>query len=196
MTSALIVFMKNPALGKVKTRLAYTLGDEEALSIYHRLLDHTRSVTNKLSMDLIIYYTDYVDLNDGWDSTTKFLQCSGDLGQKMAQAFKEQLSKYDQVCGIGTDCAELSQQHLGEAFNILETSDFVIGPANDGGYYLLGMNKFEPSIFEGIEWSTSAVLSQTINKLESKEASYSLLPELIDVDTIEDWEKVLDKFQE
>lgn len=192
---ALIIFAKNPELRKVKTRLAKAVGDEAALEIYHKLLTHTQEQTAQAQVDLIVYYTTYIDEKDIWINTQKKLQCHGDLGNKMAQAISNELKKYEKVCIIGTDCAELNSSHLKEAFQKLEENDFVIGPANDGGYYLLGMKSFEPSLFEGIDWSTDKVFSQTIKAISLLNRSYAQLPELIDVDTIEDWNRVQENFK-
>ena len=118
----------------------------------------------------------------------------GDLGLKMQHAIEEQLLINEKVCIIGTDCAELKQEHLESAFVALGQNDFVLGPANDGGYYLLGLKSSHPELYQNIDWSTEVVLSQTIDRIKSLKKSYFLLPELIDVDTEEDWNLVLDKF--
>lgn len=192
---ALIVFAKNPELGKVKTRLAKSIGDHEALEVYKQLILHTQKQTVLNHAELVVYYSESIDTNDGWTAANRELQADGDLGMKMSQAFSNELAQYDKVCIIGTDCGELNYNHLNEAFDRLTDHDFVIGPANDGGYYLLGMKSFEPSLFEGVDWSTDQVLRQTIDKMTALEKSYFLLPELIDVDTREDWEKVKENFK-
>ncbi|MEP3389512.1 MAG: TIGR04282 family arsenosugar biosynthesis glycosyltransferase [Reichenbachiella sp.] len=192
---ALIIFAKNPELGEVKTRLAKAVGDEAALDIYYQLLAYTQEQTAKAQIDLIVYYTTHIDEKDNWINTQKKLQCDGDLGNKMAQAISSELEKYEKVCIIGTDCAQLKSFHIQGAFQKLEEHDIVIGPANDGGYYLLGMKSFEPSLFEGIDWSTDKVFSQTIKAISLLNRNYAQLPELIDVDTIEDWNKVQENFK-
>ncbi|WP_420580968.1 TIGR04282 family arsenosugar biosynthesis glycosyltransferase [Reichenbachiella sp.] len=191
---ALIVFTKNPELGKVKTRLAQSVGNEMALDIYRKLLAYTQEQTTNIEADLIVYYTQQVDQNDHWKKATRKMQAGGDLGHRMAAAFREEFKEYDRICIVGTDCAELTATHILQAFKELKNNDFVLGPANDGGYYLLGMKAFESGLFEGIDWSTDQVINQTIQAISALNKNYALLPELIDVDTIEDWERVSSNF--
>ncbi|MEO9803118.1 MAG: TIGR04282 family arsenosugar biosynthesis glycosyltransferase [Reichenbachiella sp.] len=192
---ALIIFVKNPELGKVKTRLAKNVGDDEALRIYKKLLDFTQKESSKANADSKVYYSSEITKKDIWVNAQKKKQHSGDLGAKMAAAFQEELVAYRKVCIIGTDCAELTSEVIDQAFNALDSKDFVLGPANDGGYYLLGMKDHHPQLFEDVEWSTSAVLNQTIEKIKLMNADYVLLPELIDVDTLKDWELVMENFK-
>lgn len=192
---ALIIFTKNPELGKVKTRLARSTGDEMALEIYRKLIAHTQKEIVQSGIDLIVYYSSMIEANDGWKATSKRLQSEGDLGNKMSEAFKIELEVYDKVCIIGTDCGELATAHIQQAFAKLADHDFVIGPANDGGYYLLGMKSFHPEIFQDVDWSTDQVLIQTMDKINALQETFYLLPELIDVDTIEDWDIVKGNFQ-
>ena len=192
---ALIIFTKNPELGKVKTRLATSVGDIEALRIYKLLVAHTQKIVRSINVDVIIYYSENIDFNDAWKATNRKIQTNGDLGIKMAEAIKSELNQYKKVCVIGTDCGELDESHLISAFDRLDEFDFVLGPANDGGYYLLGMATFEESIFQGINWSTSEVLFQTKNRISDLNKSYFLLPTLVDVDTLEDWKLVRDKLE-
>lgn len=192
--NALIIFAKNPELGKVKTRLAKEVGDEEALAIYHKLLAWTQRETFRVSATCIVYYTSSIDDHDPWKANKK-LQADGDLGQKMSSAFQEQLTQFDKVCIIGTDCAGLTTELIDQAFAAMDANDIVLGPANDGGYYLLGMKTYHQALFEEIAWSSELVLSQTIKRINTLKKSYQLLPELIDVDTIEDWNLVKDNFR-
>lgn len=192
---ALIIFAKNPELGKVKTRLAKSVGDEAALDIYNQLIAYTQEQTAQAGVDLVVYYTEHLDEHDNWLHAIKKVQTSGNLGNRMATAFQAELEKYERVCIIGTDCAELTTTIIRKAFSMLEDNDFVLGPANDGGYYLLGMKSFERSLFGGIDWSTNKVLNQTIETISELDRSYALLPELVDVDTIEDWEMVKENFR-
>ena len=119
----------------------------------------------------------------------KHLQSPGDLGTKMRTAFKENLEAHQKVVIIGSDCASLSPEIVTTAFLELEHHDFVIGPAMDGGYYLLGMKQYFPQVFADIAWSTDQVCASTIERIQSIPASYFLLPELSDIDYAEDWEK-------
>ncbi len=190
--NALIIFIKNPELGKVKTRLAKTTGPQRALKIYLQLLAHTRDIAMAVKhIDRKLYYSNYIAPDDNWPAShfEKCLQTKGNLGLKMAAAFQETLQEYSKAVIIGSDCASLTPQILSDAFHTLEHHDFVIGPATDGGYYLLGMKQFTPALFENIAWSTETVLSTTIQRIEALRQSFRLLPELSDIDHEEDWIK-------
>lgn len=191
MSNALLVFIKNPEKGKVKTRLAKTLGDDQALRIYLALLEHTRRIALSLEVERYVFYSSFIEKNDAWLAADfhQQLQSSGDLGERMATAFGTAFKKNEKVVIIGSDCASLTPAIVQAAFEQLDVHDFVIGPAIDGGYYLLGMKTFEPSVFEGIEWSTETVLSSTIQQIENLQKRYVLLEELSDIDYQEDWEK-------
>ncbi|MEM1219801.1 MAG: TIGR04282 family arsenosugar biosynthesis glycosyltransferase [Bacteroidota bacterium] len=191
LSTALILFVKNPELGKVKTRLAKDAGDENALKIYKALLGHTREITVDLPLDRLLYYSTWIEENDEWDETQfkKRLQKGDDLGSRMSNAFAEAFNQYERVLIIGSDCAQLNEQMIEHAIEQLKFYPFVIGPSEDGGYYLLGMQKFTPSVFEDIPWSTKEVLLHTLDRIRDLEASYYLLPKLSDIDYLEDWKK-------
>lgn len=194
------VFIKNPEKGKVKTRLAVTLGDLEALKVYKLLLSYTRGVVLQVEAQKEVWYSSFIDHEDDWDGNvfSKKLQRGFDLGERMKRAFGISFGEegLQSVVLIGSDCAELTQEILEEAFTKLRTHELVLGPAEDGGYYLIGMSKFIPDIFDEIEWSTKNVLNQTISNAERAGVSFSLLVELSDVDTIEDWEKIKEKLSD
>jgi hypothetical protein len=188
-----MVFVKNPELGKAKTRLAKSVGDKEALHIYKRLLSYTRGVLAAVDAQKEVWYSSFVGKDDEWDSSkyNKKLQTEGNLGEKMFAAFKEGASlSFDKMVLIGSDCAELGKEHLQKAFDQLGSNDVVIGPAKDGGYYLIGMRKPHQELFEGIAWSTGSVLEQTMEKAQSLSLNVFLLDPLSDVDELEDWKKV------
>ena len=107
----------------------------------------------------------------------------------MSHAFKKAFETHQKVVIIGSDCASLTKEIVEKAYKALNTNPFVIGPAIDGGYYLLGMNQYFPQVFENIEWSTPSVFPKTIEIIENLGKSYFLLPELSDIDTEEDWKK-------
>ena len=183
----LIVFTKNPELGKCKTRLAKTIGDINALKVYKHLLQHTAKVTQEIKADKEVFYSQEPIQKDDFSSTyfSKKTQTGLDLGEKMNNAFQQGfLNKYEKVVIIGSDLFDLETTDIEEAFAQLEQSDYVMGPAKDGGYYLLGMKKFTPEIFQQINWSTSTVLEETLQLLENKKVV--LLQEKNDIDTIED----------
>lgn len=190
MKEALIIFVRHPELGKVKTRLAKTMGDENALTIYKLLLQHTHAVTVDLPCDKYVYYTDSIPEQDVWaqESYHKKKQQGNILGEKMHHAFTEVFAKgYTAVQIIGSDCATLTGAIIQQGFSSLEKNDVVIGPSTDGGYYLLGMQKPIAQIFTNKLWSTDTVLQQTINDIEVLSLSYALLPVLTDIDTEADW---------
>jgi len=190
-SAAIIIFIKNAEKGKVKTRLASTLGDDKALQIYKALLEHTRNTVLSIPVERLLYYSSYINLEDDWPESEfhKYLQPQGNLGERISYAFEKAFKSFQNVIIVGSDCPTLSKQILTEAFKQLRQHPFVIGPAKDGGYYLLGMRQFTPSVFENIEWSTDTVLPDTIRAITKTGASYHLLPELSDVDYEEDWER-------
>lgn len=190
MKQAIIIFVRKPELGKVKTRLAASVGQEKALEIYKELLQHTHNAVLNVAADKFIFYTEAAEENDLWSEKDfiKKTQAFGDLGHKMKTAFAEVfVAGYEKVVIIGSDCLQLTEEIIIEAFEKLSTHEAVIGPANDGGYYLLGMKKLLPFLFENIEWSTEQVYSQTTDSLLQRNISFATLITLIDIDTEEDW---------
>lgn len=187
--TALIIFVKKPETGKVKTRLAESIGDEKALQVYQKLLERTLVVTQPLAIDKFVYYSPEIVQNDLWNEALYFkaLQSEGDLGHKMLTAFQERFAAgYQQVCIIGSDCYQLNSTILEQAFEELRQHDVVIGPSTDGGYYLLGMKKPIPQLFQHKPWSTAQVLEETVAEIKRQQLSCFLLPELTDVDREED----------
>lgn len=194
---ALIVFARNPELAKCKTRLAKAVGNEAALNIYKYLLEHTAHISKDLKADKYVFYSENIKTNDLWNNTIfrKKLQFGHDLGAKMENAFLElfQLG-YEKIIIIGSDLLDLTTKHITEAFETLNNQDIVIGPAKDGGYYLLGMKNMHSKIFKNKDWGSSSVLKNTLNDIQN--STFSLLEELNDIDTFEDIKpyKELNKF--
>lgn len=183
----LIIFQKNLQLGKAKTRIAASVGNEMALDIYKSLISFTQAVVNPLEVQKIIFYSDYLP-NERPDQFESAVQVGQDLGDKMANAFDLIFKSGSSKCVlIGSDCGQLTTEILGSAFEALEEVDVTLGPARDGGYYLIGMKQLNRKIFEDITWSTNEVAAQTILRIKNSGLSYRLLPELSDVDTFEDW---------
>ncbi|WP_437369955.1 TIGR04282 family arsenosugar biosynthesis glycosyltransferase [Maribacter litoralis] len=183
----LLIFTRNPELGKGKRRLAATIGDQAAFNIYKFLLDHTVTITKNLYAEKQVYYSEEIWEDDIWDNKkfAKKLQTGDDLGERMANAFQEGFQKeYQKIIIIGSDMLDLSQEDLEAAFKALEKNDFVIGPAEDGGYYLLGMKKFMPELFKNKSWGTETVLKDTLADLENE--TTALLETKNDVDYYED----------
>ena len=166
MSKALIIFIKNPVLGKVKTRLAATVGNLKAFEVYKKLLNHTRKITLLIDADKFLFYSDFLNREDEWsnDRFVKHLQKGNDLGERMCNAFEYIfLNKYQKVIIIGSDCIDLSTSVIEDAYMLLDDTDVVIGPAKDGGYYLLGMKNPHQCLFRNVSWSTSQALKQTLS---------------------------------
>lgn len=186
----LIIFTKNPEIGKVKTRLAKSLGDKAALDIYKFLLSHTVSATTNLEIDKWVYYSEKIPKKDVWPSEAfhKKVQTGRDLGEKMFNACQEAFkSGYKRVIIIGSDLLDIKQQDLTYAFLELKKNDIVIGPASDGGYYLLGMKSLNSKVFKNKAWSTPSVLPDTLKDLEGKKIK--ILETRNDIDEIQDIEE-------
>ncbi|WP_378178888.1 TIGR04282 family arsenosugar biosynthesis glycosyltransferase [Aquimarina sp. SS2-1] len=183
----LMIFTRNPELGKCKTRLAGTIGDEAALEVYELLLKHTVTITKNLALTKEVHYSEKIRDNDIWDSHSydKKQQEGEDLGDRMYNAFQNGFKAgYTNIIIIGSDMYDLSQADLEQAFDMLETHDYVIGPAEDGGYYLLGMKTLNSQVFNNKSWGTATVLKNTLNDLE--QTNIKLLEERNDVDYYED----------
>lgn len=190
--NVIIVFQKNLILGKVKTRLAKTIGNEEALNIYKSLIRTTYSELSKLKdADIVVYLSDYVEelpFDIKGKNYSIFAQHGLDLGERMKHAFEETFALgYEKCLIIGTDCPELSMKEMQSAIDNLSNHDVVFGPAEDGGYYLMGKKKLIPSLLQGINWSTDEVLSKSIEKIEKENLTLKLLERLGDIDTEKDW---------
>jgi rSAM/selenodomain-associated transferase 1 len=185
-----LVFQKNAILGKVKTRLASGMGEPRALEIYSHLIQSTYSVLEDVLAPVWTYYSDFIPETINPPTAKSFVQEGQDLGVRMANAIARSFeSGMEKVVLIGTDCPTLQSQHLNEAFEALSNSDLVLGPATDGGYYLIGMKSKADYLFEGISWSTAEVLSQTLAVATAHGLHFTLLDELSDIDTQEDWER-------
>lgn len=190
--TALIIFVRNPIYGKVKTRLAKDIGDKKALQVYHLLLNHTLDITQPLKCSKFVYYSDEVNDQDIWDNKgyIKRLQNGNDLGKRMYYAIKELFdSGFTKVLIIGSDCLQLKTEILEEAIFMLDQNSAVLGPAIDGGYYLLGLTSLIPDLFVNKEWSTDKVAQQTLDDFVRLGISYDLLEELNDIDDASDLEK-------
>ncbi len=183
----LIIFTRNPELGKCKTRLAAKVGDQNALDIYKFLLTHTVNITKDLDVSKQVHYSVAIRDNDIWENSIfdKKQQIGKDLGIRMQNAFKQGFADgYETIIIIGSDMYDMNMSDLKEAFNQLNQNDFVVGPAKDGGYYLLGMRIFNPDVFQNKEWGTATVLKDTLIDLKNKKTK--LLQLRNDVDYYED----------
>ena len=194
-TNALLIFTRNPELGKVKTRLAKTIGDAKALAVYNDLLLHTMQKTQQLDCDKFVFYDSTIVEEDIWPTANyqKKLQASGDLGQRMQQAFEDLFELGYQNCIIiGSDLFDMKTIIIEDAFEKMLTNDVVIGPAEDGGYYLLGLKKSTALIFENKKWGTETVFQETLKDLKGQQVG--LLQTLNDIDTFEDLQQSIYSF--
>ena len=183
----LLIFTRNPEPGKVKKRLAASIGDKAALEIYKSLLHHTAEITKRLPVDKEVYYSEKIEKNDSWDDKIydKTVQKGEDLGERMKNAFQKGFAAgYTNIIIIGSDLYDLHQEDLDKAFKALQTSDYVIGPAQDGGYYLLGMKSLNAAVFERKAWSTKTVFQDTLKDLNEKKTT--ILEIRNDIDYVED----------
>lgn len=196
---ALIIFIKNPELGKVKTRLAATIGDHNALKVYHFLSNHAKEVALKLNADRFLFYSSFIDDSDIWDKEyfiKKLQDSSPDLGQKMFTAFSQLKDQgYQKVMIMGSDCYDINVDILKEGFCQLDSHEVVLGPAFDGGYYAIGFNfnllaekDLLTDVFLNKTWSHDQVASEAKSAIAKHGFSLHQLPTLSDVDVEADIE--------
>ncbi len=182
----LIIFARKPVLGKVKTRLAATMGAEKALNIYKRLLARTHTVASAAHCERFAFLTEK-DEDDFWKGFSCELQTGESLGDRMHAAFSLLFSNgYERCIVIGSDCPGLTTFIIDNAFESLKLNDIVIGAAEDGGYYLLGMKKLHSSLFKNKDWSTKYVFAQTVKDIQEHGLPYKTMPVLTDVDEEKD----------
>jgi uncharacterized protein len=185
----LVIFCREPIKGKVKTRLAHSIGEARTLQIYRNLLSNTIQSAKELDCQILLLVTDPITktVHLDWTESLPFeIQCGGDLGQRMSMVFERYCKEGRSVILMGSDCPDLDSAHLKSAIDGLKHADVVLGPASDGGYYLIGMKKHHPELFINIEWSSDKVLMKTLEKIKSIDANLHLLPVLTDIDTEED----------
>ena len=190
--NAIIIFSKNINLGTVKTRIAKTLGEEMALNIYKELLEYTESILDNMNVPRYIFWDLEVPINPEYFTHKAYLhkiQRGENLGERIENAFYEILKIHKNVLIIGTDCPYLTIHHLEESFDSLKNYDYCIGPASDGGYYLLGLKEFSPNWFRNITWSTKKVFSETQSNAKEMDLEGYVLPILSDVDEEVDYYK-------
>ncbi len=190
-----LVFLKVPTLGQGKTRLANTMGANAALGVAKFLLHRTLAACAPLP-NVRLYYTPSTErqtvhpwIQPGWSFHP---QADGMLGQRLFQAFQEAFDEGARgVQVIGTDCPDMITNDLLDAEEGLEQHDVVIGPAQDGGYWLLGMRRFIPELFDDIPWSTDQVLGCTLKRAHELSLRVFILRTLTDIDTEADWRSFL-----
>ena len=190
--NALIIFVRYPEKGKVKTRLAKSLGDEFALSFYKTITENFISeIRDKTDFKVYIFYAGTLKrfkilewLGEEFD----YQEQSGlNLGERMADAFRKAFwDEFEKAVIIGTDIPDINIDSVRNSFKDLEDNDIVITPSHDGGYCLLGMKSFHPELFENIEWSSSLVFGSTLKKCSDKGLKVHVYAKLFDIDTEDD----------
>jgi len=182
----IIVFVKNNQPGKVKTRLAKTIGNEAASHIYDHLVKTTLESVNEVKADKHIYFSNYTE-DASFSQHERYVQEGEDLGSRMLNAFEKGFDKgYEEIVLIGSDLPDLSSTLIENAFHKLKVNDLVFGPAEDGGYYLIAMKNLITKVFLNKPWSQSKLLEITLNELQETNFKVALLETLNDIDTFED----------
>ncbi len=203
-SAALVIFAKAPVPGQVKTRLCPPLTPDEAATLHGSFvldtLERTKLAATKLKLPIDRYLACapsstlvFFQIMEERQSVKLIDQIGNDLGARMQQAFDALFAKgYQRVLIVGTDIPSLPLEHYKQALALLETNDLVLGPALDGGYYLIGLTRPAPTLFADIPWSTDRVLSLTREKATALELKTALLPPWRDIDTIDDLTALID----
>ena len=181
----LIIFVRNLIRGKVKTRLAAHIGPDAAMEVYQQLLQHISQITTGIDAVRELHYSEEVPDQDLWQNVLRKLQKGKDLGERMEEAFRQGFEAgYRKIVLIGSDIPDLRKEDIEAAFSALRENQFVVGPAADGGYYLIGMNSLNSNIFKNKPWGSELLLQETLKDLEPEEIC--LLKVRHDLDTYED----------
>lgn len=189
----LLVFARLPELGRVKTRLAAQLGDERTLAIYEAMLRDTLESIGRPDGELEIEVLWAPTPNATGESLRRSfgdfmtsMQSGALLGDRLSMAFTERFFFHQtrKIVAIGVDDPLLPRRIIDDAFGLLESCEWVIGPASDGGYYLIGSRSasFDTEVFTGVEWGTSSVLTATMARIRNWNNTVALLPERSDID--------------
>jgi uncharacterized protein len=196
----LLVFARLPELGKVKTRLAADLGPEHALTIYEAMLRDLIANIGESTPETEIEFmwpptpaANGAALRRAFAHHSTAMQTGPTLGDRLSMALSERFffHRTQKIVVIGADDPALNRELIDHAFALLDSCEYVVGPATDGGYYLIGCRAlaFDPDVFLGIEWGTSTVLAETMNKIAALERTVALLPERYDIDVVSDLER-------
>lgn len=186
------IVAKQPLLGTVKTRLARTTSPEFACCVAEAFLEDSLDRLEAVEATRVIVYAP-ADAADYFAQMSKgryelMVQTEGDLGDRLRGFFAcARQQGYVRMVAIGTDSPTLPVEYVAQAFRLLDTHDVVIGPACDGGYYLVGTGTKDVDLFRDIPWSTPGVLTETLRRVSQASATFALLPPWYDVDTADDW---------
>tara|TARA_B100000287_G_scaffold435598_1_gene504808 strand:+ start:2459 stop:3052 length:594 start_codon:yes stop_codon:yes gene_type:complete len=181
-----MVFIKDSSKYPVKTRLKTSIGKNKSIWVYNQILKKTALVLKNIKTDIAVFHYNSIISKNPFKNFSKWnkIQIGENLGKKISNAFNWGFEKgYKKIIIIGSDLWDLNEEIINKGFLELNKNKVVIGPSIDGGYYLLGLNKKMPKIFEGIKWGTQSVLAETLKLLEHEPY---ILPELNDIDTFED----------
>lgn len=193
----LLVFARLPELGKVKTRLARSIGDEKALAVYQAmtsdLLASIGTSARELEIEIVWAPTvmaNAVTLQRAFGDRALAMQTGATLGDRIAMAFSERFffHRTETIVAIGVDDPRLTREVIDHAFSLLDSCEWVVGPARDGGYYLIGCRAgaFDTSLFRDIDWGSDSVLSTTVQRIRKREQTLALLPLRYDIDVEDD----------
>jgi len=196
----LLVFARLPEIGKVKTRLGEALGAEKALAVYEAMLrDLLQSIgTSRDETVIEIAWAPTAaatgeTLRRAFDDYSLAMQAGGNLGERLAMAFSERFffHRAQKIIAIGVDDPRLSRELIDHAFGLLESCEWVVGPATDGGYYLIGCRAalFRPAIFRDVPWGSQSVLQLTISRIREWQNTFAMLPARYDIDGIDDLQR-------
>jgi uncharacterized protein len=196
----LLVFARLPIAGEVKTRLAASIGDERALAIYEAMLRDVIANIGDSTADLEIEFlwpptpaANGALLRRAFAHHAVAMQTGAGLGDRLCMAFSERFffHRTEKIIAIGVDDPAISRELIDHAFALLDSVEYVVGPATDGGYYMIGCRaaSFDPGVFEDIDWGTANVYSATRAKIRATERTFAVMPRRSDIDTAEDLER-------
>ncbi len=191
--SVLLIFAKQPLPGQVKTRLTPDLTPQQAATLYAFSLRQTMTELSCDDYDMVICYSGDQDyFARCYPRCRRVCQGRGGLGERLQRMFQTAFrSGWKRVCVVGTDSPDLPRERVRQAFDALNDHDFVVVPAEDGGYVLAGSNKYYPTAFEQIDWSSERVLEQTRSRLVSCQLRYRMLPPWEDIDNVDSLRRYL-----
>lgn len=189
----LVIITRNPVFKETKTRLAADVGPVKALAIYDQLLSICQAESSASRFSTLVFYSDFIDPYDGWQgAVSKFRQVDADdLGVRIASAIRLGLLSYDRVLVIGSDCPDINVALLDRAYDSLSSVDSVLGPAADGGFYLLGVKGWDDRWFDGVTWGGDGVFDRISRNLTASNQSMAILNVLSDIDRVADWKDYL-----
>lgn len=193
MSRCLCIFARTPALGRVKQRLAATIGEDEALAAHEVLLRGAIERTaGAAGTQVELWLTSLTPPLPDWLEALSLPlreQGEGDLGQRMAKVLDAALASHERAVLIGSDCPDIDRNYVESAFSALADADVVFGPAEDGGYGLVGLRHPAAAVFAETRWGDAGVLARALGRAADAGLSVSLLPEIYDVDEEADWRR-------